>query len=248
MALNTRFAVQSAASLIVATALSTTASAALIDFQMNDGAGTELESLTDSGTSGVSFGNGPANVVTDGAGFLVLTAGSNAFVPTAPALNITTGVYILEFEFGDSTIGEGTSAPQVQFGLWNSGASELFRVGLDKQGGDLTLALNVGGSITELASFGGTSFTGPLNVRAVIDLDTEDLDIFWSGAINGSSLNNTALDVPLNGIRLSSNLQFLGENDEVKVDFVTLVPEPASLALVGLGLVAVMRRGGVRHD
>lgn len=241
MALNTQLTIRSAASLVAAAALSAPASAALIDFQLDDPAGTTLPNLTDDGSPTSSFTNGPANVVTDGTGFLVLTTGSNAFVPTTPELNLTTGTYTLEFEFLDATIDSGTSAPQVKFGLRDSGGTELFRVGLDKQAGDLRLELNIGATVVELVNFNATSFTGPLNVRAVLNLDTEDLDIFWTGAANGSSLDNVALDGELDQVRLSANLQFLGATDEVKVDFVTLVPEPASLALVGLGLIAVIR-------
>lgn len=242
---------QSAFGLLAAVGLSMPASGAILDFQMNEAAGTELESLVDSGTSGSTFGNGPANVVTDGAGSLVYTLGNNAFVPTTPALNLTTGIYELELEFGASSIGSGTNAPEVGFALWSSGSSELFRISLDKVGGDLTLAMRIGTTVTVLEDFGGgvTSFASPLNVRAVVDLDTENLDIFWSGAATGSSLNNTASDLTLNGIRTSSNLQFFGATDSVSVDYVTLdvIPEPASMTLVGLGLVAIMRRGARRR-
>lgn len=245
---------RSALGLIAAAGLTLPAGASVIDFQMGDANGTTHANISDSGTTGVSFPSGlnsGGNVTTNGSGLLVFTQGTgggpgNAFGGTTPFVGLTTGVYELEFEFVDSSM-TGADSATVKYGLrtgGSGGSQELFRVGLDRSGGTMSLQLEIGASDIDLVDFAGNALAGALNVRAIIDLDADLVDVIWSGAATGSSLDNPVADQAVDQIQVSAFLGSLDPTDTVNVDFVTLsvVPEPASLTLVGAGVIAGLRR------
>lgn len=248
-----QYLISASTCLACSTAPLTAAVTLLEDFQFEDTAGTTLPSVAnDAGTA--SFSGAAANVATDNAGNLEFTVGAdasdnvfrNAALTTQGA---TTGVYELAFSFSGSIAGGDATGANVGFGIRDDAATDvdLFIVRLHRQSSTLRLQTRIGNTNTNLENFGTTSVTN-LTVRAVFNLDTDTMDVFWNnnGAGEQSSLGIAINDGELDMLRLASNTNTTdwGSSDVVDVGYLTLssVPEPSSAALLGLGGLALILR------
>jgi hypothetical protein len=232
----------------VATGFAMVSSGVVIEnWQMNEGAGTNLSGLINSAGSAV-WGGDVGNVQTDGSGNLRYTAGlnsSNNVFRNTPltAPNITAGLYELSFSYSAVTIAGGdVTGANVGFGLRDStgGGNDLFLVRLHRQNSTLRLQTRGADGNTTLENFGTNALSGALDVRAVFNLGTDLMDVYWSlggGAeanMSGIAINDGQMDA----FRMAANLntEDFGATDFVDVDYLKLemIPEPGTLGLMGV--------------
>lgn len=146
--------------------------------------------------------------------------------------------------------GDDTGA-NMGFGIREiSSNSDLFIVRLHKQNGSLRLQTRVGTTNTTVHNFNAPGVTN-LEVRAVFDLDTDEIDVFWSEGGNSGSMTGIAInDLQMDQLRLAANTDTtdFGLNDPVDdfiaVDYFTLssIPEPTTGALLGLSALSLLAR------
>lgn len=225
------------------------------DWQFNDASGTAVNAVSNNGSNNSELGGAAANVTTDGAGNLRYSVGvdasDNYFRNSSPALGLSAGVVTLSFDISSATLAGGDpTGANVSFGLRDEDTnSDLFLLRLQKQNGDLRLQTRIGGTNTNLENFGTDTLSQNLSVTAVINLDTDLMEVSWS--LGGGTVS-TATGIAVNDgdfdfVRSAANTNSddFGLSDSVSVDFLTVdyvVPEPGSMALLGLGGILMVAR------
>lgn len=205
---------------------------ALEDWQMNESSGTNLSGLVNSAGSALWSGD-KDNVQTDGSGNLRVTQGTDASDnlyrnATLTQNGVTTGVYQLSFAYPAATlVGGDASGANLGFGMRDETTGvDLFLVRLQRQNSELRLQTRIGSTNTDIYDFNATSLPGELAVRAVVDLDTDRMDLYYS--IGGGS-EALAADIAVNdgvmdALRMAGSLNTtdFGAADFIEVDYLTL--------------------------
>jgi hypothetical protein len=232
-----------------------TSHAALVpieDWQFNDDSGTQFSGLVNDAGS-ASWGGNTANATADGDGNLQFTVGADAGDNIFRNATLTnpdqsSGVFELAFEYAGVTLagGDATGA-NVGFGMRDSSTnSDLFLVRVQKQNGTLRLQTRISGTNTNLENFGVDTLTDPLAVRAVADLDTGLLDVYWTLGANPeqSSLGIAMAAGEFDLVRLIANTNSTdwGTADIVDVNYLTVstIPEPSAAILLAGGSLLIL--------
>lgn len=236
-----------------------TSHAALVpieDWQFNDNSGTQLSGLAND-VGAASWSGDRPNAAADGAGNLQFTVGADAVDNIFRNADLTnpnqnSGVFELAFEYSAAALsgGDATGA-NVGFGMRDADTnSDLFLVRLQKQTGTLRLQTRIGSTNTNLENFGADTLSEPLAVRAVANLDTGLLDVYWTlgAGPEQSSLGIAMAPGEFDIVRLlaNTNTDDWGPNDVVDVNYLTVstnIPEPSAvvLALGSLVLAGLCR-------
>ena len=230
------------------------ADATLVEsWQFNDTAGTALNVLANDVVGGANFTGSKPQVTADGAGALKFTVGldasDNVFRnATLASPNNSTGVFELAFSFltADFSGGGAASGANVGFGARDESGGDLFLVRLQETSADKIKLQVKTGSTSTLNNFGVGVLSGtdtPLNIRAVFDLDTDLLDVFWTigAGAEQSSLGIAIPNLEFDQVRLvaNTNTDDWGAADSVTVDYLTVstvaVPEPSTFGLWAVG-------------
>ena len=169
---------------------------ALADWQFDNLAGVELKD-THNAASSTSFLGSTSNVLTDGEGALVVTAGSNQY-RTSDSLSVgsrTTGRYelltqidSLDFSQADET-GASVGFSFRDSSVTTSGFQDIFYIRLIKQGGNLLLQARMDNTNTTLHNFAVDTFSQSLTIRSVVNLDTDTAEVFFA---SGSAIEVSA--------------------------------------------------------
>ncbi len=216
-------------------ALPSVLSAAVLEsWQFNDPLGTELTSLTND-ISSATWSPDASNATTDGVGALAYSQGADAtdnIFRTATLTNKdqASGIFELEFSILAADLSGGdTAGANVGFGLRDESGNDLFLVRLHKGSNKLKLQTRIGSTNTNLNTFGTNILGGseqPLLVRAVADLDTDLLDVFWT---IGAGAEQSSLDIAINDFEFdqvrmvaNTNITDWGASDSVTVDYLTV--------------------------
>jgi hypothetical protein len=245
--------------LTTAMALSTAhlIAAPLLDWQFNDANGTGLTTLAQSGTFGSGFATAVAGMTTNGAGGLLIKNNGT----TAPqswldgTINLTSGLYqmdalISSYDLTNLTGGSATTAGSgLYIGFINS-----------DNGIDVTADFNLTANATNVFLQGRTAPSGTLAqqgsvtlaktgtalaVRLLVDFDTNNAELLYSAGNTGTY---TSVFIASMGtrdgvdFRLRQSANITGGSDNIVLDSITVtaIPEPGTLALVGLSGVAIL--------
>jgi len=197
------------------------------DWQMDDADGTQIEGLFNSHGIGAWSGS-LANVATAD-GKLRFTQGSNNYRNSSLTKpNVVSGKYELDFKYAAATMagGDATGAA-VGFGLRDEGANaDLFLVRVLRQNGSLLLQTRIGSSNTTYHNFNATSLPDTLTIRAVVDLDTDLMDLYYAiGSAPETLVAGIAIaDGEMDQVRMVGvlNSTDFGATDFVDIDYVSL--------------------------
>ncbi|MCK4565581.1 MAG: endo-1,4-beta-xylanase, partial [Verrucomicrobia bacterium] len=199
------------------------------DWQMNDADGTGIGGLVNSAGSGAWSGDLP-NVVT-ASGNLRFTQGDNNYRNSSlTEANVVSGLYELAFKYSAVTMagGDATGAT-VGFGLRDEGAgSDLFLVRILRQNNKLLLQTRIGTTNTTIHDFGGgvSSLPDTVGIRAVVDLDTDLMDLYYEIGTGGETLvaDIAITDGEMDQVRMVGVLNAVdfGATDFVDIDYVSL--------------------------
>ncbi|VGO19613.1 PEP-CTERM sorting domain-containing protein [Pontiella sulfatireligans] len=230
--------------------------ATIENWQMNDDPGTDLKDLNNSAGTAKWY-VARTNLQTDGSGNLHITQGANLFNgANLSTTDVTSGIYELAVTYSAADMTDGDIAGgSVGFSFRHDSAvvaerHDLAIIKLVKRNGELRLeALGSGPAVT-LYDFNATVLPDTLAVRAVLNLDTDLVDVYYSigGAAEVSTLGIAASDGELDQVRTAFQVVSpdFGATSYVDVDQVTLsvIPEPATLGLIalsGVGLLVARR-------
>lgn len=215
--------------LLLASALPLSATA-LEDWQFDDAADTQLNLVANS--AGTAFWANDDDVKTDGSGNLVFTQGTgtdpdNVFRnATLTNKDLSTGTYELSYTISAATIAGGdASGANVGFGIRDESNTDLFVVRLQRQSSALRLEYRTD-STTLLENF-GVATVSDLQVRAIVNLDTDTCDVYWKLGTSGEKcmtnlpLEGTGLEADMIRMAANTNITDWGVTDHVDVDFVT---------------------------
>jgi hypothetical protein len=236
------------ATIAVMALAATTASAVVIEaWEMNDPNGTTLSNLVNSAGS-AAFNSQAPNVTTLN-GNLRYTQGSGNLFNIAPLTvqDVTSGQYELSFMYTAADFSSGDAAgANVGFGIRDTTTNvDKFLIRLQKVSGTIRLQSRISGANTTLHNFGASVLPDSVSVRAVFDVGTGALDVFYAiGAGPESSTSLTMAAGEMDSIRIANNLNPIdfGATDFAEVDYLRLdqIPEPATLGMIAFGSGAIM--------
>ncbi|VGO18654.1 hypothetical protein [Pontiella sulfatireligans] len=211
-------------------AFAVSASAAVLeDWQMNDIDGRKVTKLNnDAGTA--TFATANAGVtVTNGhlrASYFVSNYGllSNAELTTP---DLTSGSYTVETKFiSGSTVNSNGLGGSFTVGLSDINGddrTDLWSIGLINKAEGLRLQVKVGTTRTDVHYFNSHTLTNDLVVRAVVDLDNDLLDVYYTIGTNSeqSSLDLSVNDGAVDVVRLNVGNQKYVAGDHIEIDYLT---------------------------
>ena len=221
------------------------------NWQFGDSSGTQFSGITNDAGS-ATFSGDVSNITTNGSGALAYSQGPNVFRNanlTSP--NQSTGIFQIEFSIlaADLSGGDVTGA-NLGFGFRDETNTDLFLIRLHKQNDLLRLQTRISSTNTDVVNFNSDVLPSPLNVRAVVNLDTDMMDLFYTvgGGAEQSGGTFATVDAEFDQVRLLSNTNSTdwGATDFATVDFLTItaVPEPSSACVLMLAasMTCVRRR------
>ncbi|WP_146447458.1 PEP-CTERM sorting domain-containing protein [Bythopirellula polymerisocia] len=228
------------------------------DFQFGDASGTQIPNTVNSAAGGQSFDSDSPdtdNVVTNGSGQLDASGknntdfGSNYVDIAGIASGRVIGLFDVSWAFDenvyDAAQDEEFRLSLIQFDPRSTFVTgEIFFTRTSATAVELVgNAVGTGSSDTPTVTFGSS---GNLLTMLDLNLSASTMELFYSSD-NGASFisaGSGALD-PSRGIesvRLVINEDFTGDRLLIDRFAVSVIPEPASLALIALGLVGIVGR------
>lgn len=228
-------------------------------WNFNDTAGTTLNNLSNSGPGGASFaGPGDSSVLTDGSGSLVYnSSGGNQFVSATGIGGADTGQFEVEFGLNAMTRVDTVSAGWIIRDAGPPAANiGVIQFTQNNAGNGLRLyAFTTTGNNLNAFDYGAVSAIDNVTVRAVLTLNGASAGTLQIYALDdnvdlGAGIGveaylgslPTAAGVTFNSVATYKSNFTTGETATFDYLQVSVVPEPASLSLIGLGAMALAIR------
>jgi len=228
------------------------AQAGLIEeFKMDDPAGTTLNALVNSaGTGQWNVSDRGDYIKTDGVGNLVLTAGDNLYNGGRnwSFKDAGTGKYELTVRFSGVDYSSGSNGSLCGFNLRDASNADIVGISVARFSDKLRLRVKDRDTYNLLKVFDSSATDASIQVRSVVDLDTDTMDVFYSidgGAEEELSGLPTISGGILDHLTLNFKGDVMGPTDFVKVDYVSVsqIPEPATFSLFSIiGITLIILR------
>ena len=226
--------------------LAMSASALVIDYQMNDPAGTLTRNLVNSGTDSGSINGDVQGAATDGSGNLNYTGVTkNSSIKHGLDTTYSSGILQLTYRIAAWDYTGNADSDGISFSMWDNAISDGLKATVDFSNGKtrIRVAPATGGKQKTLAQLSGSD----LVIRAIADLDANTFSADynlggagWVSIASGETLSANALSIDEFRVITGGDPAWVA-GTSVDVDYATMeaIPEPATTALMGLAGVGI---------